>query len=472
MQNRKDLLQAHRLMTQRAALALLQAEPDTPDQPLRRLNVGVIASVLVAAIVAAVFGVWGLLSPGGAQGLTAPGTLIIDKETGTSYIWCQHQELCPVVNYASARLALGVAAPDQRLVSQASLAGYPRGPLIGIPGLPQPLPDPGMLVGQPWSVCVQTVTSQATLQQRTLTTLVGGRSVGGLRLAEGKALLVRAADNDWLIVNGQRMLIPAATEGNVLTALGATQPPTRIPAAWLNAFPQGSDFAPPRVPGFGDRVRGPGGGPARVGQVFVTHNDTGVAEFYVMLSGGLVPINQTQATLLNAAPGQVPQGTADTSQVAADRGPAGMASGGLPARMPLMSGYARAAPLCVVYSGSASAAPSGAWVTTGGRVPSGGQPTGGLGGVERVWFPPGTAALVGVVPGTGPAGGSGSQSSAVTGYFLVTGGRRYGMASAAVPDVLGYNVTGQRILLPAGVVDLIPQGPAFDPSRARTPVLG
>src|SRR5712671_6404474 len=103
MQSRKDLLQAHRLMTQRAALALLQAEPDPPDRPLRRLNVGVFSGVLVAVMVAAVFGVWGLLSPGNAQGLTAPGTLIIDSQTGTSYIWCQHGKLCPVVNYASAR---------------------------------------------------------------------------------------------------------------------------------------------------------------------------------------------------------------------------------------------------------------------------------------------------------------------------------------------------------------------------------
>src|SRR6202044_1702062 len=185
MQTRRDLLQAHRLMTQRAALALLQAEPDPPDQPLRRLNVGLISSVLVAVIVAAAFGVWGLLAPGGAQGLTSAGTLIIDSQTGTSYIWCDHHELCPVLNYASARLALGLSAPDQRTVSQASLAQYPRGPLIGIPGLPQPLPDASSLVGQPWSVCVQAVTNPATNQAHQVTTLVGGRGVGGRALSVG-----------------------------------------------------------------------------------------------------------------------------------------------------------------------------------------------------------------------------------------------------------------------------------------------
>ena len=134
LQTRKDLLQAHRLMTRRAALALLQAEPDPPDQPLRRLNVGAFCSVLVAGIVAAVFGIWGLVAPGQAGGLTAPDSLLIDQATGTPYIPCQHGKLCPVLNYASARLALNTTTPNQRSVSQASLARYPRGPEIGIAG--------------------------------------------------------------------------------------------------------------------------------------------------------------------------------------------------------------------------------------------------------------------------------------------------------------------------------------------------
>ena len=78
MQNRKDLLQAHRLMTRRSALALLCGEPDSPNQPLRRLNLATISSVLVGVIAAAVFGVLGLLAPGSATGLTRPGTLVID----------------------------------------------------------------------------------------------------------------------------------------------------------------------------------------------------------------------------------------------------------------------------------------------------------------------------------------------------------------------------------------------------------
>src|SRR5579875_2588931 len=198
MQNRKDLLQAHRLMTQRAALALLQAEPDPPDRPLRRLNIGVFSSVLVAVIVVAVFGIWGLISPGKATGLDAPGTLIIDNQTATSYVWCG-KRLCPVVNYASARLALDTTTPNQISVNQSSLTGYARGPLIGIPGLPQDLPGSSLLVGAPWSVCVQSVTSPGTLSRHQVTTLVGGHRVGGQALSPAKALLVQAGGSQWLI---------------------------------------------------------------------------------------------------------------------------------------------------------------------------------------------------------------------------------------------------------------------------------
>jgi type VII secretion protein EccB len=471
MQNRKDLLQAHRLMTQRAALALLQAEPDPPDRPLRRLNVGMFSSILIAVMVAAVFGIWGLLDPGTAQGLSGPGTLIIDSQTGTSYIWCQNGKLCPVVNYASARLALGVSSPDQRTVSQASLAQYPRGPLIGIPGLPQPLPDASMLVGQPWSVCVQAVSNPATLQRHTVTTLVGGRGVGGRPVSGRSALLVRAAGADWVIWNGERLLIPSATQGNILTALATTQQPETMPAAWLNAFPQGQDFAPPAITGFGQPVRGPSGSAARVGQVFTTGAVAGAAQqYYVMLTDGLAPVSQTQAALLDAAPHQVPQATVDPSLLASDRAPGSVPAGGLPQRLPAITGYTAATPLCVVYTGPASAAPAGPQVTVGGTVPSGGMATSGPGGLDQLTLPPGSAALVGVVSGS--QGAAAGQAPDVTSYFLVTGGLRYGLASPSVAAMLGYTLPGQRTLLPAGVVDLIPQGPAFDPATAKHLVSG
>src|SRR5438105_13848488 len=125
-------------MTQRAALALIRGEPDLPDQPLRRLNVATFASVLVAVIIASLLVILAVLGHGGGPPPLGPGSLIIDSQTGTAFVFCEKTKLCPVTNYASARLALRAAAPDQQTLSQDSLARYPRGPVIGIPGPPLP----------------------------------------------------------------------------------------------------------------------------------------------------------------------------------------------------------------------------------------------------------------------------------------------------------------------------------------------
>jgi len=451
LQTRKDLLQAHQLMTKRAALALLQAEPDPPDQPLRRLNVSTFSSILVAVIVAAIFGIWGLLAPGNAAGLTAPDTLLIDKATGTAFVPCQHRMLCPVLNYASARLALGTATPNQRGVTQASLAHYARGPEIGIEGLPA-LPDPSMLVGQPWSVCVQTQTSAATLARRTVTTLVGG--------------------DDWLVWNGERMLIPPLQQAGILTALGFVQTAEQVPLSWLNAFSRGANFAPPQIRGFGRRVfRGPAGGPARIGQVFVT--SPGGRQYYVLTRQGLAPITVTEAKLLEAMRNQVPQGTVTTAQAANHHG--SVSADGMPLTMPnpANKSISASAPLCVVYSGPASTGPVAGRVTVGGRVPANGLAITGGSYVNRIAMRPGSAALAAVVPGLpSSSSAAASQRPEVTSYFLVTGGVRYGLAAPDVAAMLGYNLASQQTLVPASVVDLIPQGPAFDPSAARDRVSG
>jgi type VII secretion protein EccB len=326
-------------------------------------------------------------------------------------------------------------------------------------------------VGAPWSVCVQAVTNQSTQLEHTVTTLVGGRGVGGSAVPASNALLVQAAGSDWLIWDGQRLLIPNAGQRDSLFALGTRQTPESMPSAWLNAFPQGSDFAPPAVDGFGNPTTGPGGGSAHVGQVFTTTPAPGTPEqSYVMLTSGLAAITQTQAALLNSATGQVPPQTVAPSAAASDLSKTSVPTGGLPAHVPTMFPYNPTSALCVVYQSSATTAPSSPQVTVGGTVPSYALATNGLGGVSQIALPPGTAALIGVVASAQPAAADTGQAPVVSSYFLLTGGLRYGLASPSVAGVLGYTLPGQQTLLPAAVVDLIPAGPAFDPSKAQQQV--
>ena len=62
------------------------------------------------------------------------------------------------------------------------------------------------------------------------------------------------------------------------------------------------------------------------------------------------------------------------------------------------------------------------------------------------------------------------QAATAISYFLVSGGRRYALASKSVAGMLGYDLSPEAVLLPAGVVDLIPPGPALDPAAAARPV--
>jgi type VII secretion protein EccB len=454
--NRKDLLQAHRLMTQRAALALICGEPDSPNQPLRRLNTATVSSVLAGVIVAAVFGVLGLLSPGAVSGLTNPGTLVIDKDTATPYVPCGSGQLCPALNYASALLALDTSSVNRVDVSQTSLSHYPIGPTIGIAGLPQDLPTSADLVRGPWSVCAAGGAS----------TLVGGRSVGGAALTQNQAVFATAGPTagspagssarqggDWMLWNGERLSIDQSVMQSLFDiGSGDVQ---EVPAPWLDAIPRGPNFAAPAISGLGNSVQGPSGTPARVGQVY-SEQVTGEAapqNFVLEANGQLATVNDVQADLLelelDAKAQAIPLSTAGSHGSGA-----AVPDNGLPAKFPVAQ-TAMTSPLCVAYGPGLSSR-----ITAGGTVPTGAVPVNAAGaGIGQVWLPPDHGALVGAAPST-------DQPGTVTAWFLVTGATRYALPTSSIASALGYNLAAEQTVLPASVLELLPQGPVMDPAAA------
>ena len=436
MQDRKILLQAHQLMTRRASLALLCGEPDSPNQPLRRMNTATVTSIMVGVIAAAVFGVLGLLAPAPASGLAKAGTLVMDQDTATPYVPCEGTKLCPTLNYASARLALDTSTVSTVVVHQDSIARYQIGPTIGIAGLPQDLPTPADLVRGPWSVCA--VNGQ--------TTLVGGTSTGGTALSQAQAVLAVAQGSDWVLWNGERL----AVEPHVMQDLFPGAQPAAVPAGWLDALPQGPDFAAPAIPGAGQTVAVGNGKQLQVGQVL---SQASPAQYFVVeASGKLATISPTLADLLQTAagaPGLMPiTNAAATMNLSGDTIP----DGGLPASLPRV--VPQASTLCAAYGAGLQRS-----LTTGGTVPAGATATTGQAGVNAVWLPPGHGVLAGAAPSV-------QQPSTVTAWFLVCGAERYALPSASVAAVLGYNLPAAGAVLPASVLDLLPQGPVLAPAAA------
>ncbi|MGW0801876.1 type VII secretion protein EccB [Nonomuraea sp. NPDC002799] len=465
MQTQKDLYQAHKLMTQRLGLALLQGEPDLPESPMRRHNVAMFGGILVAVLILAGFGIWGLLKPGGATKLTEAGQLLIEEETGASYVYNQQEnKLQPVANYVSARLMLDSEEIKVRTVSAESLAPFARGRKVGIQGAPDSLPKRERLIKTPWSACVVEAADAAGVR-KPFVTLVGGIDVGGTPVG-GQALIVNDGQQNWVLWANQRMRV---TNVDRLT----DQTPRRVPASWINSIPPGVDFAAPKILQHGKVVRGPGGRAARAGQVYKVASVAGAAErWYVLLVDGLAPINHTQAQLLLQDPdSKIAYGRSPVRETLIDAASANAVKvsaqhpmgSGLPATMPAFQAPGMSAPLCAVY-GDTTKGSTKAVLTTGGRLrfPT---PAASLGPekVDQVLLPPGSAALAGTLPGDG-------QLSAVTQYSLITDqGKKFRLATGDVVTKLGYDAADVAPV-PAHLLRLIPDGPALDPAAARTPV--
>ncbi|MEU4228831.1 type VII secretion protein EccB [Nonomuraea sp. NPDC026600] len=465
MQTRKDLYQAHRLMTQRLGMALLQGEPDLPESPMRRHNVATFAGIMVGVLIIAGFGIWGLLKPGGATNLRDAGQLIVEEETGASYVYSQQTgQLLPVANYVSARLLLDSDSIKVKTVSTESLAGFARGGQVGIAGAPDSLPKAERLVKSPWSACVVDATDAAG-GRKSYVTLVGGTDVGGTP-AGSDALIVSDGRQNWALWGNQRMAVKNVDR---LT----DQTPRRVPDSWINAIAEGSDFAAPPIPQRGRNIAGPGRSAFKVGQVFKVAAVAGApARWYVMLADGLAPITQTQATLLiqdpasQAAYGRqhvreipIDAANANAAKVSAQR----ITGGGMPATMPRFQVPAASAALCMVYANTLKGSVKGT-LTVGSRM---GIPTPASSGnperFDQVLLPPGTAAVAGLLPGE-------NQLSSVQQFYLVTDqGKKYRLASPDVLTKLGYDAANVAPL-PAHLLRLIPEGPTLDPAAARTPV--
>ena len=452
MQTRKDLYQAHKLMTQRVALALLQGRPGAAESPLRRTGVGALSGLMVVVLVAAGFGITGMLLPGGARNLEQSGLVLIEKETGAAYSYsAQERRLIPFLNYASARLAMSDSDVQRKLVSSRSLAKYPRGPMTGIPGAPESLPDPGNLVRAPWSLCVRNTSASAQLPV-SLVSLVGGRDVGGHVLTDREAVLVRAGDQTWLVWRNSRLRISPDAARTLTQA-----PVPAIDERWLNGLQQGPDYAAPNIPGKGQKRAGPDGQLSVAGQVYKVRAIAGSAErWYVQLPDGLSGISETQAGLLISAGSSGPERLIPPATANANIAPTSLFSRDLPEHPPALATRDPSALLCVVYRDTEKLSTNSRF-TIGGFLPSG--HTANPAGPDQIILP-GGGAFAGTLAGPGQQ----PQSFAL----ITEQGVRHPIPTADDATKLGYS-TGSAAPVPANLLQLFHLGPALTSNAARRP---
>jgi type VII secretion protein EccB len=455
MRSRRDQVQAHAYMVGRLTSALVHAEPDAPESPLRRTGLGSFGGLLLGALFVAGFMVWGLISPASRASALTAGQLLLVRQTGTRLLYDGH-ELHPVLNWSSALMLTGGDAAITT-VSATALDAIPPGPPVGIPGAPDQLPAAASLNTGAWLACTQSGGGAPVVS------LSIGPPPRLSRPPAGAAVLVAAAGSEYLLWQGTRLRLDAQS---VVDALGLDQAPvTSVAPAWLNAIPAGPDLQPLSVPGAGRLGPVLGGRPTRVGQVLVAQNVGSRSELYVAEPGGVAPVTATQAAVLladSAESAAYPGGTAapvpvSPAAIAGARAvPSGLADqAGAPSAPPSDYHPGAAEVPCADYRAAGGAAARLVFaVPPAGRPPAAATP--------GVTASPQGAALISVTPDGGalvrPQIAPGSGGSAL---FLVTdAGVKYPLP-AAEAAALGYRA-GQAAPLPAGLLVLLPTGPALD----------
>lgn len=465
----------------RLTSGLLRTDLDAPESPVGRTNRGLAIGIVIALLVSAGAFVLGLISPSTSDSWRVPGTLIVDKDTGSRYFYADG-ELRPVLNYASAKLLAGAtgAGMETKAVGTEALRDTPRGAAVGIGGAPDVLPDSGALDDvRPWLVC-----SAPEDGAGTRATVLSVASAASERpLPSGSALLVAdPSGSRHLVWHGTRLRID--TGSSALEGLGyGSAAPRKVSAAFIDALPAGPDLAPADVPGRGGAGPSLGGLDTRIGQVFRT-SVPGAArsQYYLLRSEGLVPLSNTRAALQLGDP--------DTAEKAYGGGPASarrleagalkghLAAGGagddasadategLPESPPALAEIAEEQGVCAAVT-PGSAAGTGvrvgvAVVAKSALAPLAQQPATAITpaclAVDGVVVEPGGGALV---RASSAAGGDAGGSR----YLVTDTGVKYRLPTAEDESALGYG-DDQARTVPSLLLSLLPTGPDLGAAAA------
>ncbi|AVM01292.1 type VII secretion protein EccB [Gordonia iterans] len=430
----------------RAEHALIRRDARMLADPMRSQFRALLAGLVVAVLLLAGAGIYGLVRPSPSVG----DATIVAVEGGGLFVLVD-DALHPVPNLASARLVAGAPLPV-KTVSQRSMSAYPRGPALGIPGAPAALPGPADAGRSVWTVCDDPAGGTAVLAGP-LTAPPAPAQTGAL---------VRAGDTEWLLyqiaADGVSLPVRATVSSSVAVrrALGLDGAAARpISEALLNTFPAQPALAVPEVPGRG----GPGPGPLRevpVGSVIRSLGVDDAPSYFAVLPDGIQPLTPVAAQVLRGADAGDPHAV---RQVA----PGVLAAVPVVRRLPVES-FPEHVPAPV----GADAVMCRSWsrekgtperetlhvsphlpLPEGARVVSLSSADGSGPGLDGVYLRPGSGEHLRVTGGD---------------YYVSDAGIRYRLATAEIGRMLGLSDPRPA---PWPVLALLPEGPAL----AREPAL-
>ncbi|MFJ5886542.1 type VII secretion protein EccB [Kitasatospora cineracea] len=280
MASRRDELNAYTFARKRMVGAFLQPGGGGNDEDAPRPLRAVLPSFVVAAVVVAGFGMWGVLKPAAPPNWDEGKYIIQGKSSTTRYVILKdgpnkESTLHQVLNMASARLVLPAGATVLSVADDV-LDKYPRrGATIGIPYAPDKLPKKDDAGKQKlWSVCdtKSKQNAQSTVGQSVF--VAAGDDEKRLKdparvLDENQALYVQEPnldakkDGSFYLVdsNGVKHAIGtySQTEEQInalkLALFGQSPEAQRVTKDWTNTLADGNPVQFPDIPGLGDKAQ-------------------------------------------------------------------------------------------------------------------------------------------------------------------------------------------------------------------------
>jgi type VII secretion protein EccB len=455
MRTRRDQVQAYRFVTRRIVSAMLSGEPEAVERPMRRLGLSLLASAMVATLVVAGFGVWGLVTNQGRE-LTGD-LLVIERDTQARYLYI-NDRLHPVANMTSVQLILGRPDPERRSgVSRSTLRDIPRGHPLGIVGAPEAVPVADDLVGPPWSVCSVPPTPDNPAPQTTV--VVGTEMPGGSPVGD-QGLYVAVGETGYLVWR-DRLLRLSHPVAPVTLGLAAVTP-TQIGTPLLNALTAGPDLDVVRPPGAGELTGFEvSGQPTHVGEFFVA-----AGQHYLMTRDGLRPVGNLAVALGTSESGAPVRDISgfEVSNLLVSNEP--LEGAAYPPEAPqLHPANGQAATICAIYRGGGQAVAVEVFPALDERfrtsVPLRQTDRDVVAAADHLWLPPGRGALVRAASLTGEV----TENATV--YLVTDTGRKHPISTAAARSALGYGQVDPEPV-PVDLLELIPTGPTLDIDAARS----
>ncbi|SDE42509.1 type VII secretion protein EccB [Glycomyces harbinensis] len=268
MRSRREQVDAHRFITSRMNQALVLANPDSIERPLRRIGVSIFVSVMVLALIFGGFAIATLFNKGNA--LPEVGSIITIKGSNSVYVYTTKSggepteedppRLWQVTNYTSALLLAKPGSdgkPPVQNLKASSLAGIARGGFtIGIQGIPTQPPDPKeLLQNEDWNACSIPRKDNGTTNFQLTQLAVMDLPAPPEELGEDRWMLVMTAVDEskgevpafYLLWNGAKYPIGSADRpadrliDDLNLSIGDAVP---LDGAMLDSIPTGAPLAP------------------------------------------------------------------------------------------------------------------------------------------------------------------------------------------------------------------------------------